>query len=988
MPCLMKTYIKKFIIGGLVCFFTFHVSSTYAQRFQMDFNSGWKFAKGEQTGAKDPDFDDSSWETVRIPHDWAISGPFNMDEKWGHQGRLPWRGEGWYRKSFNLNEVDQDKRIIFLFDGIMSHPEVYVNGQKAGSWGYGYNSFMIDATDYVNHVGENVISVSVNTTKMHSRWYPGAGIYRKVTMYVLDQVHVPLWQYFVTTPQVNDQSATIRVQYSIKNTSKTDQQLKMVTMIYNPEGYMVGKESRKLKVEGGNEQQQEIGFVIPNAKCWDIDYPNIYKARTIISRGKKILDDVEADFGIRTIEFTAEDGFHLNGGRVQLKGVNLHHDQGVLGAKMLPRALERQLEIMKDMGCNAIRTSHNPPAPELVELCDRMGFVVFYEVFDKWGPTAGYEISPTEFVKDHAEKEIRNAVLRDRNHPSIVIYSIGNEIGEIEDNNFGNSAELVNLMADYFLKYDPSRPITFGCMTPGSLRKDKSIMGPLHATSWNYGRKYVNARDIYHNKGIIYSESASAVSTRGFYELPLPANKTDYSSVLQVDSYDFNSAWGPRDIPDWDLYRMEEDYYVAGEFVWTGFDYLGEPTPFPKEARSSYFGIVDLCGIPKDRYFLYRSHWAPEKTTIHILPHWNWPERKGMQVPVFVYTNGDEAELFQNGKSLGRRKKKDRSNKIGGRVLNLAMHKPAKASSELTTGWWPRAANRANDGDSFYGWTAESNRMPQWWQVDLGKEVAISTCHIHWETVAENYEYQLFLSDDGENWHKVADEKDFEQQGDKAWIDLNMETSFLKINVTAAFGRPADSNKADLKSRDSREWASGSPDPSVAGIREVDLRSPENVGEENPYYDVVDSYRLRWMDVVYEPGEIRVVVYKDGIKIGEKIMQTAGKPARLKLSPDHVNIKSDGDDLSYVLVEMVDKNGVLCPLADNLVNFDVSGPAEIAGVGNGDPMGYDILTDKRHALFFGKAMLILRSKRGKTGNVEITASCFGLPDATTTVMVE
>ena len=973
----------------IVSILALQLSSAFAQRIQKDFNSEWHFAKGEQVGAAETDFDDSSWEIVRVPHDWAISGPFNQEEEWGNQGKLPWRGDGWYRKSFNLKDIDDNRRIIFLFDGIMSHPEVYINGHKAGSWVFGYNSFILDVTDYVKRDGENVISVYVNTKKFHSRWYPGAGIYRKVTMYALEPVHIPLWHTYVTTPMITDQSATVKVQSLIENSSKENQKLKLKTIIYDPEGYVIGKKTRKLNVAMGNRLQDDVDFEISNPQRWDIDSPNIYKARTIIYHGKEVFDNVDTYFGIRTIEFTADDGFHLNGQRVQIRGVNLHHDQGILGAKLLPYALERQLKIMKEMGCNAIRTSHNPPAPELAELCDRMGFVIFYEVFDKWDKTAGYDVTPTEFVKKYAEKEIRNAIMRDRNHPSIVIYSIGNEIGDIEDNKYGNSAELVGLMAGYFRKYDSTRPITFGCLNPSALKKEKTIMGPLNATCWNYGRKYLNARDIYPDKGIIYGESASSVSTRGFYKLPVPANKTDYSNEFQVDSYDFNSAWGPRDIPDWEFYRMEEDSYVAGDFVWTGFDYLGEPTPFQKDARSSYFGIVDLCGIPKDRYFLYRSHWLPEKTTIHILPHWNWPEQKGRKVPVFVYTNGDEAELFLNGKSLGLRKKKDRSEKIEKREWNLAINKPVKASSELMTGRWSRAANRANDGDSFFGWTAENDQMPQWWQVDLEKKTAVSNCNIHWETMADNYEYQILVSDDGVSWQHVADKKDFECLGDKAWIDLNIETRFLKINITGTkAGRNTGIDKADFRSTDSREWASGSPNPSVAGIREVNLRSRKSAEEENPYYDVVDYYRLRWMDVVYEPGELKVVAYKSGEKIGEKTMRTADRPAALKLSPDRTILKSNGDDLSYVLVEMVDKDGVLCPLANNMVNFKISGPAEIAGVGNGNPMGYDILTDSKHALFYGKAMLILRSKRGETGKVEVTAKSEEVTDATIRIIVE
>jgi len=732
---------------------------------------------------------------------------------------------------------------------------------------------------------------------------------------------------------------------------------------------------------------------LPNPRRWDIQNPYRYTLCSTLRFHGVVRDAVETKFGVRTVAFTPDDGFHLNGRRVQLRGVNLHHDQGVLGARTLPRAMERQLDILKDMGCNAIRTSHNTPAPELAEFCDQKGLLVYAEVFDKWGKAAGYPAQPTEFVQTHAEAEIRNAVLRDRNHPSVVVYSMGNEIGEIEADRWKNSEQLVRLMRDSFRKYDPTRPVTFGCFSPGSLRKNRRIMLPLDATSWNYGRKYLDARDIYPEKGVIYSESASAVSTRGFYELPLPLNKSDYSGGLQVDSYDFNAAWGRnvRDIPDWEFHRMEQDRYVAGEFVWTGFDYLGEPTPYQKTARSSYFGIVDLCGIPKDRYYLYRSHWAPEETTVHILPHWNWPERKGQTVPVFVYTNGDEAELFVNGRSQGRQRKRDRAAALDTSTHNQALNKPARASSQLRVGWWPRTANCANDGSSFFGWTAGSLEMPQWWQVDLGKMTAIAQCRIHWEAQADLYTCDLLTSDDGTRWHKAAGQQDFTNQGDQAVATLNANTRFLKVHITRVKGVAGDEQQPGNprnRGRDSREWAEGSPDPRFAGIREIDLRAPGDEEKENPYYRVVDYYRLRWMDVPCEPGELKVVAYKQNRKIGERVVKTAGPPAALRLTPDRNRIHADGDDLSYVLVEMVDRDGVPCPRADHHVAFSVRGPAEIAGIGNGNPMEFDCLADARHPLFFGKAMLVLRSRRGLSGMVTITAKCDGITAATATVTTE
>ena len=774
----------------------------------VNFNGDWKFTKGGQNGAEAVDFDDSSWKAVRLPHDWAIAGPFNPNED-GYAGKLPWWGQGWYRKSFKLDKADAGRHVYFDFDGVMAFPKVYVNGQLAGGWDYGYMSFRVNATPFVKFGADNTIAVYVDTRNHGTRWYPGAGIYRKVTMTINEPVHIAHWGTYITTPEVTDASAKVNVRSTIRNYLKGKSKVSVEVTLFDPDG----KIAAPLKTDGvavpaGHSRNVNQLFVIANPQRWDISNPKLYTAKTIVRQGKRIVDTDTTTFGIREFKFTADDGFHLNGKRVQLYGVCLHHDQGALGGAFYTRAMERQLEIMRDMGVNAIRTSHNPPAPELLEVCDRMGFVVWDECFDKWDKTAD-RFDPNKMpLEKYGKKQIRNFVMRDRNHPSVVVWSIGNEIDPQPASPEGVSAERVKFMSDFFRKYDTTRPIGMACHMP--VVAQKKMLGALDVAGWNYQRKYSQYRQNYPNNPIIYSESASAFSTRGFYELPLRGSKTQYSKEFQVDSYDRNAAnWS--DIPDREFALMEKDKFVAGEFVWTGFDYLGEPTPYSKQARSSYFGIVDLAGIPKDRFYLYRSHWRPDVTTIHILPHWNWPDRIGQNVPVYVYTNGDTVELFLNGKSLGKQTK--------------------------------------------------------------AKEAGPS------------------------------------------------------------------------------------------------------------YYGSIDKYRLCFNDVNYEPGELKAVAYKDGNEIGQEIMRTAGEPAKIRLTPDRKELSATGDDLCYILIEALDANDTPCPLADNLIKFKIDGPAEIAGVDNGNPLSYEPFQADYRKLFYGKAMLILRTKEGQAGDIHITAESDGLTPA-------
>ncbi len=903
------------------------------------FNADWRFQLGDAAGAAVADCDDSGWQAVRLPHDWAIAGPFDP-EAHGSSGKLPWQGVGWYRKTFLLDEADAGREVYLDFDGVMAFPKVYVNGQLAGEWDYGYMSFRVDATPHVKFGEPNTVAVRADTRDWGTRWYPGAGIYRKVTLTLTNPVHIAHWGTYVTTPEVSDASATVRVRSTVDNDRDADAEVTVEVVVLDPAGQPVAQGSQSATVPAGDSHEFDQALAVADPQRWDVTSPSLYTAQTTVRSDGQLVDAEHTTFGIRTFELTADDGFHLNGRRVQLNGVNLHHDQGPLGAAFYPRAMERQLEIMKEMGVNAIRTSHNPPAPELLDLCDRMGLVVWDECFDKWDHTAGRHHGQPP-LREFSERQIRSLALRDRNHPSVVVWSIGNEISEGGE---GVTQERISYMADFFRKYDPTRPVGIACCIPHQARKP--LFKDLDFTGWNYLRRYAEFREHYPDKPIIYSESASALSTRGAYELPVPSEKTDFSDTRLLNSYDFNSArWS--DIPDQEFDLMERDDFVAGEFVWTGFDYLGEPTPFDQQSRSSYFGIVDLCGIPKDRYWLYRSHWRPDTSTVHILPHWNWLDRVGQNVPVFVYTNGDTAELFLNGKSLGRRTK---LYEVAPRE-NVALGKEATASSEQEK----FAASKGNDGNGDSRWRAADNEPGQWWQVDLGKVQPVAEVQIDLDGGVRDRQYEIQISSDGEQW-KTAVQVDrwLDEWGNRIFHGINANARYLRIVFT------------DLR---------GEATPTVSEF----CVFPES------YYAVMGKYRLRWLDVPYEPGELKAVAYKDGEPIGEAVVRTAGPPAAIRLTPDRTDLAASGEDLCYVLVEAVDKDGNPCPLADNLVQFEVDGPATIAAVGNGDQRSYEPFQADHRNLFFGKALLIVRTDEGPGGEVRVTATSDGLKPATATV---
>lgn len=791
-----------------------------------ELKDNWKFTRGEQNQAESPDFNDSNWKTVRVPHDWAIEGPFdkNNDSFYtdlshqgieervkilGRTGGLSVSGNAWYRKKFTISSQDKDKKFYIEFDGIMSNSTVYLNGEKIGGRPYGYSSFSFELTDQIKFSTENVLAVKVAPQPFSSRWYPGAGIYRHVRLVVVNPVHVAGWGTYITTPIVNEDEATVEIRTEVLNRNKSSKDIELRTQLIDNSGKKVASTSNS-----GNIDKKEIIFQkisVDNPFFWDIDNPYLYRAVSRVLIEGEVVDKYETTFGIRKINFDADKGFFLNGNKVKLKGVCLHHDNGPLGAKVNKRAIERKLELLKTMGCNAIRTSHNPPAPELLDLCDEKGLLVIDEAFDEW-KTGKVENGYHKYFDDWAEKDLKSMIKRDRNHPSIIMWSIGNEIHEQKEE---KGAEVARFLTEICHDKDSTRPVTAG-FNHGKDAIDNGLTREVDIIGWNYMGDTSEIHDKvdfykkYHQNYpdcIVYgSETESCLSTRGEYYLPvkeeIPAKK---HSSLQISSYDFGAArWGYP--PEYEFKSQSDHPFVLGEFVWTGFDYLGEPYPYREEwpSRSSYFGILDLCGFPKDRYYLYKSKWS-RKPTLHLLPHWNWQGKEGEKIPVFCYTNYNAAELFLNDKSMGVRKK-------------------------------------------------------------------------------------------------------------------NQDSLF-------------------------------------------------------------DKYRLRWQNVKYQPGTLKVVVYDDNNQPAmTKEIKTAGLPAKIEMKADRQEIVADGDDLCYITVSITDERGNLCSKADNLISFDVEGPAEIVAVGNGDPTSTEpFVADYRQA-FNGLCVVIVRSINNRKGKILINSKSKELKD--------
>jgi beta-galactosidase len=639
---------------------------SFAQRQEMLLEEGWRFANQEVTDAWRIDYDDSAWQTVTVPHDWAIYGPFdgNNDrqmvaieqdgeteatQKSGRTGGLPFVGVGWYRHTF---DVPAGKHTTLVFDGAMSEARVYVNGEEVIFWPYGYNSFYCDVTPFIHADGRNnVVAVRLENRPSSSRWYPGAGLYRNVHLVTTDKIHIPVWGTHITTPHVEQAYAAVSLNISLENTEH-QQMIRLVTDIIAPNGKIVAtKDDTKMAVHDIAIGQH---FIVEHPQLWSPETPYLYKARTRVYADGHQIDEYTTRFGIRSIEYVPDKGFFLNGQLRKFQGVCNHHDLGPLGAAINTAALRRQLTLLKDMGCDAIRTSHNMPAPELVELCDEMGFMMMVEPFDEWD-MAKCENGYHRFFAEWAERDMINMVQHYRNNPSVVMWSIGNEVPNQRD---PESYKMVQFLQDICHRLDPTRPVTVGIdQAENSLHN--GFAATIDIPGFNYRLPfYQEAYDILPQGLVLGSETASTVSSRGVYKFPVELKKGATYDDMQSSGYDTEACWWSN-IPDLD-FAMADDYdWEIGQFVWTGFDYLGEPTPYYDNwpSHSSYFGIIDLASLPKDRYYLYRSVWNKQESTLHILPHWTWKNRLGQVTPVYIYTSYPEAELFINGKSQGRQRK-------------------------------------------------------------------------------------------------------------------------------------------------------------------------------------------------------------------------------------------------------------------------------------------------------------------------------------------
>ena len=776
-----------------------------AQRSTLNLKT-WQFSR-----------DSVNYKLVTIPHDWAINGPF--DKKWdlqfvaieqngetekteksGRSGALPWIGRGFYKTTVDLRKLP--KTAILEFDGAMADPHVYINGKLAGHWAYGYNAFRVDAAPYLKK-GKNEISVSLNNREESSRWYPGGGLYRPVQLVTnADAATINPWGCYFRTESIGNGKAEVSICTNINNVDKT---LSIENQLVDAAGKVVAQFKYGDFDAQGNVVKK---LTVDNAQLWSPETPYLYKLVTRLYRNKKLIDQTQQKVGIRTVRVAQYDGFQLNGVSRKIKGVCLHHDLGPLGAAVNKAALIRQIRTMKDMGCDAIRTAHNMPSTWQMEVCDSMGMMVMAESFDMWiYPKCknGYALN----FKEWADKDMENLVLNHRNHPSIVMWSIGNEIPEQWSE---EGRDISKHLQDLCHKFDPTRPVTQGMDRAEDALKS-GFAQVMDVPGFNYRvHKYDNNIKQLPKGFLLGSETASTVSSRGVYKFPVEASDSKTYADGQCSSYDVEYCpWS--NLPD-DDWRMQDDRdYTIGEFVWTGYDYLGEPSPYDEywPSRSSYFGICDLAGLPKDRYYLYRSHWRKDDATLHVLPHWTFPGRDGETTPVYCYTSWPSAELFVNGKSQGR--------------------------------------------------------------------------------IVKNPATRL------------------------------------------------------------------------------------------------DRYRLRWNNVKYEPGEIKVVAYDyDGTPKGEKIIRTAGAPARIVLKADRNSISSKGEDLSFVTVSVVDKDGNPCPTATNKMKFNVSGAAKFRAACNGDATSLVAFNSTEMPLFSGELVVVVEGL--KRGAATLSVSADGLTTATLPITVE
>lgn len=805
---------------------------------KQDFNADWTFRLCDDTAAAHPDYNDAHWRKLNLPHDWAVEGEFSKDNPSGTGGGALPGGIGWYRKAFTADEADKGKRLRIDFDGAYMNSTVYINGHRLGTRPYGYISFGYDLTPYILWGGQNVIAVRVdNAEQPNSRWYSGCGIYRNVWLTKLNPLHVAQWGTYVAAEEVTKSSARVMLRTTLQYDAQSTAKATLIAQILDAEDNVVGETSSQIEVSADAPKEVEQEILLKNPNLWSVDTPYLYKVKNIIKKDGKIVDTYYTPFGIRTFRFDARKGFMLNGEQVKINGVCMHHDLGCLGAAVNTRAIERQLEILKEMGCNGIRCSHNPPAPELLDLCDRMGFIVMDETFDMWRKRKTRH-DYSRYFNDWHERDLTDLILRDRNHPSIFLWSIGNEVLEqwtdaqadtlsLEEANlilnFGHSKDmlakddsemsvnslLTKKLADMVRTLDPTRPVTAGCNEPNPnnhlFRSEAlDVIGFNYHDDW-----FAGVPENFPNKPFIVTESVSGLMTRGYYRMPSDSmfiwperwDKPFYEPSFSCSSYDnCHVPWGNRH--EGTLRHVKNNDFISGQYVWTGFDYIGEPTPYGWPARSSYFGIIDLAGFPKDVYYMYQSEWRPDKSVLHLFPHWNWTPGQDIDLWAY-YNNADEVELFVNGKSQGIRSK--------------------------------------------------------------GK----------------------------------------------------------------------------------------------------------------------DDFHVMWR-VKFESGTVKAVSRKGGKMIAEQEIHTAGQPAQIRLTPDRSTVHADGKDLSFVTVEILDKDGNLCPNAVNDVTFAVEGSGFIAGVDNGSPTSMEKFKDNHRKAFYGKCLVVIQNN-GQEGSVELTATAGGLEKAVTVI---
>ncbi len=806
------------------------------------FVSGWRFHLGNPEGdASRQDFDDGAWRLLDLPHDWSIEGDFSADHPARKEGGALPGGLGWYRKVFEAPREWQGKKVFVDFDGVYMNSEVFVNGNSLGVRPYGYSSFRYDLTPYLKWGERNVLAVKVdNSTQPNSRWYSGSGIYRNVWLTVVEPVHVGHWGTFVTTPEVTGEKAVMEVRTMVKNDGQAGRRVGVVSTLLDARGRMVAGQSGFVDVPAGGCSEASHTLIMTAPELWSTEHPYLYKVRTELKVDGRSVDTYYTTTGVRHFKFDARTGFWLNGKHMKINGVCMHHDLGCLGAAVNVRAIKRQLEILKEMGCNGIRCTHNPPAPELLDLCDRMGFVVMDEAFDMWRiHKTAYDYA-CYFDRWH-ERDLADLVLRDRNHPCIFMWSVGNEVGEqwrnawrdtlsVEDANillnFGrDESDLPRLegthvntllaakLTGLVHRYDPTRPVLTGNNRGG---KDNLLHKPeagMDIIGYNYCVwDTPKVPEVFPGRPFLLTESISGLMTRGFYRMPSDSMyvwpmrgevRVPEGSNHLTSAYDnCHVPWGCSH--EAGMRMVKNNDFISGQYVWTGFDYIGEPTPFPFPSRSSYFGIIDLAGFPKDVYYMYQSEWT-EKPVLHLFPHWNWKE--GQKVDLWVhYNQADEVELFVNGKSQGTKRK----------------------------------------------------------------------------------------------------------------------------------GR--------------------------------------------------DDFHVAWR-VRYEPGTVKAVSRKDGKEVLVREIHTAGVPARIRLTADRDTLCADGRDLAFVTVEVLDRDGNLCPEAENLVHFEVGGQVLIAGVDNGSPFSMERFKDTKRKAFFGKCLVVLQSN-GKAGHATLKAVSEGLDGAELKIKME